>query len=94
LLVLWVPSMEALEIEIFGASYRSFRADHLHLFSKRSLERLLSPRFEPVVLESGCQLHLLRGFVEQAWLAELYRSGRGPDWFVCARRSETSALIA
>ena len=40
-LVLLVPSMDAAEIDVFGASYRSFRADHEHLFSRASIAHVL-----------------------------------------------------
>src|SRR5262249_45961228 len=54
-LVLLVPSMEAAEIAAFGASYRSFRADHLHLFSRASLGAVLGRAgFGLRALESHC----------------------------------------
>ena len=82
-----VPSMDAIEIEIFGASYRSFRNDHLHLFSHRSMELYLAGAgFVPVASKTDCSLHLLRGFVGERALREIYESGKGPDMFVLARR--------
>jgi hypothetical protein len=87
-LMLLVPSMEALEIEVFGASYRSFRADHLHLPSKASMRIVLTRAgFELVTLNSGCNLHLLRGIVSDQALQHIYESGRGPDLLVIARSS-------
>jgi SAM-dependent methyltransferase len=87
-LVLLLPSMEAAEIEAFGASYRSFRADHLHLFSRRSLAAVLERAgFAPHLAESFCNIHLLGDVLTPAALQHLYRSGRGPDLFVIARRS-------
>ena len=86
-LVIVVPSMDAIEIEIFGASYRSFRDDHLHLFSHRSMESYLAGAgFVPVARKTDCNLHLLCGFVGERALREIYESGKGPDMFVLARR--------
>jgi SAM-dependent methyltransferase len=85
LLALLVPSMEARELEVFGASYRSFRADHLHLFSRDSAARMLRRAgFEARAVESGCNVHLLRGFLDEAELQSIYEAGRGPDLFVVA----------
>jgi SAM-dependent methyltransferase len=86
-LAIVVPSMDAIEIEIFGASYRSFRNDHLHIFSHRSMELYLAGAgFVPVAIKTDCNLHLLRGFVSERALREIYESGKGPDMFVLARR--------
>jgi hypothetical protein len=86
-LALWVPSMEAMEIEVFGASYRSFRADHLQLFSRASLRHLLaSSGFEPRWVETTCSIHLFQGFLSPPELDRLYASGLAPDFFVLARR--------
>jgi SAM-dependent methyltransferase len=86
-LVLLLPSMEAAEIEAFGASYRSFRADHLHLFSRASLAAVLERAgFAPHLTESFCNIHLLRELLSPPALEHLYRSGRGPDLFALARR--------
>ena len=87
-LVLLVPSMEAAEIAAFGASYRSFRADHLHLFSRASLAAVLARAgFAVRELDSHCNIHLLRGVLSAPALDRLYASGRGPDLFVLAGRS-------
>jgi SAM-dependent methyltransferase len=86
-LLLVVPSMEAAEIDVFGASYRSFRADHLHLFSRASVGRLLARAgFEARVAETACSVHVLRGVLGEPELAALYAAGRGPDLLVIARR--------
>lgn len=86
-LTLFLPSMEALEIEVFGPSYRSFRADHLHLPTRASLRALLRRAgFEVQVMESSCNIHLFRELLSPAALALIYTSGRGPDLFVVARR--------
>ena len=89
-LALLIPSMEAVERAVFGASYRSLRADHLCLFSRASLRAFLGRAgFEIVRLESGCNLHLLRPFLEASALQRLYGEGRGPDlWCVARRRAE------
>jgi SAM-dependent methyltransferase len=87
-LALLVPSMEAAEIEAFGASYRSFRADHLHLFSRASIGAVLQRAgFVLQLAESFCNIHLLREVLSASALTHLYRSGRGPDFFVVARAS-------
>ena len=89
-LALLVPSMEAAERAVFGASYRSLRADHLHLFSRASLRAFLGRAgFEIVRIESGCNLHLLRPFLPAAALRRIYAEGLGPDlWCVARRRAE------
>ena len=89
-LALLVPSMEAAERAVFGASYRSLRADHLCLFSRASLRAFLGRAgFEIVQLESGCNLHLLRPFLAAPALQRLYADGRGPDlWCIARRRPE------
>jgi SAM-dependent methyltransferase len=85
--VLVVPSMEATEVRIFGASYRSLRADHLQLFSRASLRRCLERAgLAEEAFKSDCALHLLRGFVGATGVDEIYRAGRGPDLFVVAGR--------
>jgi SAM-dependent methyltransferase len=85
-LVLVIPSMQAAELAVFSASYRSFRADHLHLFTRASLAAFLEVAgFELDVCESGCNLHLLHPCLSPAELDSLYASGLGPDLFVVAR---------
>jgi SAM-dependent methyltransferase len=85
--VLLVPSMEAVEIDVFGGSYRSFRADHLHLFSRASLRAVLDRAGLALhQAESHCNVHLLGGLLSARALDRLYASGRGPDLFVLARR--------
>jgi SAM-dependent methyltransferase len=84
---LLVPSMEAAERTVFGASYRSLRADHFHLFSRESLDRCLrASDFEWVHGETYCTVHLLSGFMDCRELDELYERGLGPDWMVLAKR--------
>jgi SAM-dependent methyltransferase len=86
-LALLLPSMDAIEIDVFGSSYRSFRADHLLLPSRASLQLLLARAgFQVEVLESTCNLHLFREFLSPEALARIYATGRGPDLFVIARR--------
>ena len=85
-LALLVPSMEALELDVFGASYRSLRADHLHLMTRASLQAILGrARFEGATVESHCNLHLLSGLLSDAALTHIYATGRGPDLWVLAR---------
>lgn len=86
-LVLVIPSMSSFELDVFGSSYRSLRADHLHLFSARSITELLEAAgLSLLSLQSHCNLHLVRGFLEPPELEELYRSGSGPDLTVLARK--------
>lgn len=83
-----VPSFEAVELEVFGGSYRSLRADHLHLFSPSSVRRVLERAgFTARLVETGCNLHLLRGFLSADELRSLYAAGRGPDLVVIAERA-------
>jgi SAM-dependent methyltransferase len=85
---LLVPSAEAAEIDAFGAAYRSFRADHLHLFTRASLSVLCDRAgFAAPAVESGCNLHLLGDVLSPTALTHLYATGRGPDLFVLAERS-------
>jgi len=87
-LALLVPNMDAVEIDVFGAGYRSLRADHLHLMTRASLEAILRRAgFRLSTVESHCNLHLLRGFLSDAALADIYARGRGPDLWVLARSS-------
>ncbi len=84
---LLIPSMQAVERVVFGASYRSFRPDHLHLFSWRSLDLCLSQAgLRRVASRSECSVHLLAGFLTSEELHELYESGDGPDLVVLAAR--------
>ena len=81
-----VPSMDATERRVFGSRYRSYRADHLHVFSRASVTRLLlEAGFVDVQLRSLCNLHLLRPFLSNAELEALYARGEGPDLIVTAR---------
>jgi 2-polyprenyl-3-methyl-5-hydroxy-6-metoxy-1,4-benzoquinol methylase len=87
-LALTLPSMTAAEVEVFGGAYRSFRSDHRHIFSRRSLERMLDRAgLRLVALDSGCTVHLLRGILSDTDLSHLYKSGRGPDLTVVAALS-------
>jgi SAM-dependent methyltransferase len=82
-----VPSMSTFEVDVFGASYRSLRADHRHLFSVASARAYLSAAgLTHVAHETTCSLHLLRGFLEPSALADLYAADRGPDLLVLAQR--------
>lgn len=83
-----VPSMEAKELDVFGASYRSLRADHLHLFSRASAVHLLRRAgFAPVVVESGGSVQLLRGFLSEPEIESLDEAGLGPDLFLVAKKT-------
>jgi len=82
-----IPSMEAVERTAFHSRYRSFRADHLHLFSRRSITSVLEGAgFTEVQVDSECNLHLLAGFLTRAECAALYGRGAGPDLVATARR--------
>jgi len=87
LLALILPSADAAEIDIFQGRYRSLRADHLHVFSSRSLELTLrASGFAIVESFTTCSVHLLRGFLDDEALEDLYRRGRGPDRYLLARK--------
>jgi SAM-dependent methyltransferase len=86
-LALLVPNMAAAEVDVFGASYRSFRADHRQLFTRASLEVMLARAgFRLAACESHCNLHLFRDFIAPPALDWLYATGRGPDLFVVAEK--------
>jgi hypothetical protein len=72
---------------VFGAAYRSFRGDHLHLFTRASLGAMLAEAgFVLHLCESGCNIHLFGEVLSPPALARLYESGRGPDLLAVARR--------
>jgi len=86
-ITLLVPSMQAIERVVFGASYRSFRPDHLHLFSWRSLDKCLSKAgLRRIASRSECSVHLLAEFLTQQELAALYERGDGPDLVAIATK--------
>ena len=88
--VLLVPSMQAVERIVFGASYRSFRPDHLHLFSWKSLDICLSKAgLHRVASRSECSVHLLAGFLTREELGALYERGDGPDLVAIAEKEAT-----
>jgi SAM-dependent methyltransferase len=83
-----VPNMSTFELDVFGASYRSLRADHRHLFSLASLRSYLASQgFVDVAHRTTCSLHLVRGFLDARELDDLYANDRGPDLFLLARRN-------
>jgi SAM-dependent methyltransferase len=89
MLALVVPSADAAEVDVFGGHYRSFRGDHLHVFSRRSLEMALrAVGLEVVSQRTSCGIHLLRGFLSDDTLADIYARGRGPDLYLLAQRIE------
>ena len=80
------PSMATFEIDLFGAAYRSLRADHFHLFSIASARAYVhGAKLTEVAHKTTCSLHLLKGFVEPGELDELYARDRGPDLFFMSR---------
>jgi SAM-dependent methyltransferase len=87
-LALLVPSMDAAEIDVFGASYRSFRGDHRQLFTRASLVATLARvGLHLAVCESHCNIHLFRDLLSAPALERLYATGRGPDLWVIAEAS-------
>jgi SAM-dependent methyltransferase len=87
-LALLVPSMAAAEIDVFGASYRSFRGDHRHLYTRASLGATLARvGLHLSVCESHCNIHLFRDLLSPSALERLYATGRGPDLWVIAEAS-------
>ena len=86
-IVLTVPSMQAAERVVFGASYRSLRPDHLHLFSWKSLDICMAKAgLHRVLSRSECSVHLLAGFLTHQELESLYENGDGPDLIAVAAR--------
>jgi len=86
-LALVVPNMQSLEREIFGASYRSFRRDHLWLFSVESLKLLLDQAgLRAVSIESECNIRLLAGFLSEAELDQLDADCRSADLRIIAEK--------
>lgn len=86
-LALVVPNMQAREREIFGASYRSYRSDHLWLFSVESLKLLLDQAgFRMLEIESECSIRLLRGFLTEPELDQLDAKCESADLLVLAER--------
>jgi SAM-dependent methyltransferase len=87
LLVLVVPNMTTFEVGVFGASYRSLRPDHLHLFSLGSARHYLNAAgFSVAAHETSCSLHLLKGFLPGDEIARMYALGLGPDLTIFAER--------
>lgn len=88
-LALVVPNMNSLEREIFGASYRSFRRDHLWLFSVASLQLLLERAgLKMIAAESQCNIRVLRGFLTEQELNQLDADCRSADLMILAERNQ------
>lgn len=88
-LVIRVPGIEAVELEPFGALYRSFRSDHLHLFSRASLQLTLDGAgLALAAYDTGCGADLLREVLAEPELRAAYAAGRGPDITACATRRD------
>jgi SAM-dependent methyltransferase len=86
-LVVRVPGIEALELVPFGSLYRSFRRDHLHLFSRDSISRMLhAAGLTLTVFDTACGADLLREVLTPSELRSVYAAGRGPDITICATR--------
>jgi SAM-dependent methyltransferase len=86
-LALLAPSIEALEILAFGSSYRSFRSDHLHLYSWKSLETVLASAGLSVrAAKTECTVQLLAGFLSKEELASIDARKLGPDMVVLAEK--------
>ena len=82
------PSMSTFELDVFGAAYRSLRADHFHLFSLTSARAYANAaQLAEVAHKTTCSLHLLKGFLEPADLEELYACDLGPNLFFVSRRA-------
>lgn len=80
LVVVRTPNLLALEREVFGHRYHSFKAEHLHSFSIESLgEAMLRAGLDPVF--GATEAHLLRGFL-------------GDSTALLARRLEGSDILA
>lgn len=86
-LMLVVPNMQSVEREIFGASYRSFRRDHLWLFSPSSLNILFKRAgLRIIAMESECNVGLLRPFLTDEELEQLNAGCRAADLLVIAEK--------
>ena len=90
LVAMLVPSMQAFERVVFGASYRSIRPDHLHLFSWDSLDRCLAAAgLDRIAWSSECSVHLLADFFTQNELESIYQRGDGPDLVALAAKEQS-----
>ncbi len=88
-LIVRVPGIEAIELASFGSLYRSFRSDHLHVFSRASLERMLDRAgLALTAFDTGCGADLLREILDEPELRAAYTAGRGPDITACAIRRD------
>lgn len=86
-LMLVVPNMQSVEREIFGASYRSFRRDHLWLFPPASVNILLKrASLRMIAMESECNVGLLRAFLTEEELRQLNAGCRAADLLVIAEK--------
>lgn len=93
-LMLVVPNMQSVEREIFGASYRSFRRDHLWLFSPGSLNILLKRAgLRMIAMESECNVGLLRPFMTEEELRQLSAGCRAADLLVIAEKKRHEVSI-
>ena len=87
MLVIRVPGIEALELVPFGSLYRSFRRDHLHLFSRDSINRMLhAAGLALTVFDTACGADLLREVLTPSELRSVYAAGRGPAITLCGTR--------
>lgn len=79
LVMLRTPNIVAMEREVFGNDYHSFKLEHLHYFGDRSLSACARRAgMEPRVIVT--EAHLLRGF-GPGTVAEAAATMRGSDFF-------------
>lgn len=85
LLFIRTPSLAAVELEVFGADYHSFKTEHLVYFSPGSIAAALERSgFEVAFVTT--EAHLLRGFLGTT-TETIARLLRGSDLFVIGRRA-------
>ncbi len=84
LCVIRTPNLLAVEREVFGHRYHSFKQEHLHCFSPESLARALQTSgLEPVHLST--EAHLLQGLLGEE-MPVLARLLRGSDILAVGRK--------
>lgn len=83
-LVVRTPNLVALEAAVLGCHYYSFKLDHTHYFSPRSLDACMSDAgFECAYMETSS--HLFKGLLGHQYLYEIGKENRGADIFAIYR---------
>ena len=88
LCVVRTPNLMAVEREVFGHRYHSFKAEHLHCFSPRSLKAAFrAAGFEPLAVST--EAHLLQGFLGPE-AQVLAGEGRGSDILAAGQKKRSA----